>query len=306
MRYAMRYAAVTVLVLYCVGSWPGAALAQASDTIMARLDALEKENAGLRDRVRRLESGRRLPSVAPSSVPRNETSPVRAVESPMAVAEEKPFNWSGPHLGAFGGINSWNPSFSLGSVGYLGNVEYPTTNALSQGPTAFGAIYGIGGGYDWQRGSFVFGIEGDIAGALGGNAEGLLTGTSNTMGVFAETKAIATARMRAGLALDRTFIYLTAGYAEIEMNLTGNLAGNGVQVPNSISWVPALALGGGVEYAVDNHWTVGGEALDLLAATNSNSVTQAVFVAGVPGTYTTSYGASPSQAVGKFRLNYKF
>jgi outer membrane immunogenic protein len=177
---------------------------------------------------------------------------------------------------------------------------------MAQGSAAFGGIYGVGGGYDWQRDSLVIGVEGDIAGAFRGRAVSVIAASGSGQFPFVsdKTEAIATVRARAGLALDRTLVYVTAGFATIETKSTAfNSYYSCCAVLSSFSWAPALALGGGLEYALDNHWTVGGEGLYLLAATNRNSATYLVPGAGV---VTTTYGTSPSQALAKAGVNYKF
>jgi hypothetical protein len=98
---------------------PAAHATRSLDDILARLDALEKENASLRKRVQRLEAAERERPVAvslPTPAPRGATAAARAA-GPAAVAispaasqafaavppiEQR--NWSGLYLGASAGL----------------------------------------------------------------------------------------------------------------------------------------------------------------------------------------------------------
>jgi outer membrane immunogenic protein len=197
------------------------------------------------------------------------------------------YSWSGFYVGAFGGVTAWDPNLWFGGSGsgYSYNDSY-------NGRAAFGGLFGGDVGYNWQTGSFVYGLEGDFAGVFGGKSTFYW---ENSYGVGAQTQAIGTIRARAGVAVDRALIYLTAGFAEIDVKNSAWADGSGY---SGTSWVPALAVGGGVEYALDNHWSIKAEGLYLAAATQKNSVTV--------GSCRCSFGSTPSQAVLKFGVNYKF
>jgi len=304
----MRYLLLALIGLSVIAA-PRTALAQSNEAILQRLDALERDNAALRRRVRILES-RSLSSVGasvktpPGPAGASKTAVLANAPSPI-VAEERSFDWSGPHVGAFAGLDGWSPSFFASDYtpAYNSTTNYP----LSQGATAFGAIYGVKAGYDWQRGSLVLGIEGDLARASGGRVSSveIVTGTGSINGVSAETEMIATVRARAGVALDRTLIYLTAGYGAIETKMINAIYSG--RAFEDTSWVSALALGTGIEYAIDAHWMVEAEGEYLLAATNqANKVTTFIFAPNIPQTAIVRFGTSPSQALAKFGINYKF
>lgn len=124
----------------------------------------------------------------------------------------------------------------------------PPPPMLSPTPLAFswsGFYFGGHGGYGFGSGAFTDGAV--IGGQVGVNYQ------FNNFVIGAEgdgswvdwgaTSAVGTARLRGGIAFDRFLAYGTGGAA--------------FQDFNDVGWV----AGGGVEYAVTDHWTVGVEYL---------------------------------------------
>jgi outer membrane immunogenic protein len=86
--------------------------------------------------------------VALTSVGRAADLPVKGpMYSPALVVD-----WSGLYLGIQGGVVRRDSSVNLD----LGNF-----GAVTSGGTRTGATIGALVGYSWQRGSFVYGLEGD-------------------------------------------------------------------------------------------------------------------------------------------------
>ncbi len=115
------------------------------------------------------------------------------------------FTWAGFYLGANGGLNFGR--FSGGGTNYFNN--------------AFGGLYGITGGYNYQSGPLVVGAEADLDfGSVDGNAypfggvhaSGNVTGEGSLRGRF-------------GYALDRALLYVTGGYTGASMR--GSLVDTG-------------------------------------------------------------------------------
>jgi len=157
----------------------------------------------------------------------------RAAYVPAAPA----FSWTGFYVGTNGGYgfgqSKWNTP--LGSVGGF------ATNGPLAGATA-------GGNYQW--GQFVLGIEGD---ADWQNLRGSQTSAPcSTVGVGScatVSNWISTIRGRAGFAMDRTLLYITAGgaFANVKPS-TGAL-------PFSGGTEPGWTAGAGVEFAMTDNWT---------------------------------------------------
>ena len=94
------------------------------------------------------------------------------------------YSWAGPYLG--------------GNIGWdWGSVDNNPTN-----PSGF--VGGVQGGYNWQTGPWVFGVEGDIQ----------VTGASDTFAPWKFSNPwFGTVRGRAGYAFGNVLFYGTAGLA---------------------------------------------------------------------------------------------
>jgi outer membrane immunogenic protein len=179
-------------------------------------------------------------------------------------------------------------------------VTGPTPAILSGGGGDGVFIGGAQIGYNWQSGSIVYGLEADIQYVdSGGRAA---WGPYTWWGVRGEDDGsyFGTVRARIGYAFDRTLIYITGGLAYGGLNsnpLTGNTTSNA-------GWT----IGGGVEYAFTNNWTV---KLEGLYVDLRESRRASVFVnppGGVlpAGTYTASTGGGGGAGVLRVGVNYKF
>ncbi len=113
--------------------------------------------------------------------------PVRQVEQPIAYPQS---DWAGFYLG-----------FGLGLI----SAEFGYSNCCA-GPDGWSTspLLTAQGGYNWQRGQLVYGIEADISGHW------LVADGNGIVGDF-EEKALATIRGRIGGISGSTFYYATAG-----------------------------------------------------------------------------------------------
>jgi len=181
-----------------------------------------------------------------------------------------PFSWTG----LYAGINVG------GAFGDLSNTNFSNPN---------GGVFGGQVGYNLQINQFVAGVEADLDGtsAIANNTYAL--GTNK----FA-TGLMTTERVRAGLAMDRTLLFLTAGYAGIDTRASYNDTVNGLAGWQQ-SWRNGAAVGGGVEYAFTNNISVKAEYL------YTPFVDQTYF-AGTPDAEKNSFSTNTVRA----GLNYKF
>ena len=138
------------------------------------------------------------------------------------------FSWTGFYAGINGGW-AW---------GDLSNTNFSNPN---------GGMFGGQVGYNLQINQFVAGVEADLDGTDMHSRNAYALGTNK----FA-TGAMTTERVRAGLAIDRTLLFLTAGYAGIDTRASYNDTVNGTSGWQS-SWRNGGAVGGGVEYAFTNN-----------------------------------------------------
>jgi outer membrane immunogenic protein len=191
-----------------------------------------------------------------------------------AAPPQSVYNWTGFYIG--------------GNVGGgFANSEHLDADVFSASNTkfqeAFGTV-GVGAGYNYQFGHTVLGIEGDYNWANVDKTKDILSpfrleeALISAAAVLPSTNTtrfqmneFATIRARAGLALDRTLVYATAGLAFGHIkNTTALGAGGFSDQASEDKWKTGLAVGGGVEYALTQNWTIRGEYL-LMQFQNSDA-----------------------------------
>ncbi|MDE2380425.1 outer membrane protein [Bradyrhizobium sp.] len=177
--------------------------------------------------------------------------------SPALAGSAPPvYNWSGFYVGAnVGGVWAENKSQEVGSLTWFDSPPAP-----EYGASATGLIGGVHAGYNWQFQQFVFGIEGDISAASADANTSRLASFNLTMVQTSSLTGLATLRGRAGFAVDRALLYLTAGVATGNVHDRVDDPNNAVLWDNS-GWRTGWTAGGGFEYAVARNWTVKAEAL---------------------------------------------
>ncbi len=179
--------------------------------------------------------------------------------SPAPVYNALPvFTWTGFYAGLNAGYG-----WSTGTSRY-----YDPSFGVVGGRRKGGFVGGAQAGYNYQFGMFVLGAETDLQYAGVGN-KGSSYGTTyfpgDSDGYFG------TIRARAGVALDRAFVFGTGGFAY------GDIGGNkpydtelGRHRDNSTNW--GWTLGGGVEYAITDNITAKVEGLYVNLDTSDNYV----------------------------------
>jgi outer membrane immunogenic protein len=215
---------------------------------------------------------------------------------------EPAYNWSGFYIGVNGG----------GGVAASDHLDPDCwTCADTKFQRGFGTI-GLGGGYNYQFGHTVIGVEGDFNWAnvdqtkLFALDDGSDAGTTQF-----RMREFATLRARGGLALDRTFLYATAGLAFAHVQNTTLIGAAAVPVnifaiASEDKWKTGLAAGGGVEFAVTGNWTVKGEYLYMMFPDSEASLLR------LNGDNTCSFGRNcrmnytESVQTARIGLNYKF
>ncbi len=140
------------------------------------------------------------------------------------------YNWTGFYLGVNGG-------------GGWGSSTWDSTGSFD----VSGGLVGGTIGYNWQFGTWVLGLEGDIdwANIKGSTNAGCLLGG----GCSSENTWLGTTRGRIGYAFDRWLPYVTAGaaFGNVDATHPGATGLSSTQV----GWT----AGGGVELAVVNNVT---------------------------------------------------
>jgi len=238
------------------------------------------------------------------------------VFSQTAVAAESApsFNWTGPYLGVHLGYGwgdadtNFNPLPTPASFGIL-----PET--LTPHPS--GIVGGIQGGYNWQMGCFVVGIEADFSGSGMSGSSSLspippYPGVPYSGGVLTTQENInyfGTVRPRLGYLLrPNVLIYATGGlaYGDVSYRANANFIPGGVgteQYPVSLSTTKVgWALGGGVEYAFSKCWTVKAEYLYMDLGSESAIVSP---ISPNPP-YQTGFSWQTTANIFQIGVNYKF
>jgi outer membrane immunogenic protein len=212
-------------------------------------------------------------SVAPSAAP----------EAPP------PPGWTGFYLGVnVGGVSGWdNVSPTVADGG-----TFPRTNRMS-----LSGIFGGGTlGYNYQFGSFVLGVEGDVGGM--NLARGLADPLGGTEIDFINSGFYADATGRLGfLALTNFLVYGKGGYAFYDANAHTSTGLPGFTVGNSGTF-NGWTAGGGAEYRFNSAWSIKAEYLYFNFGSERATLTSA---AGVFG-YTNTLRANTI----KFGVNYLF
>jgi outer membrane immunogenic protein len=154
----------------------------------------------------------------------------KAPPAPQVYAAPPVFSWTGFYVGVNGG---WGGGAGGGDFG---------------SPT--GGLVGGTVGYNYQVGQFVGGLEGDWDWAdLNKNGANILGTYTNKI------DSLVTTRARAGVAIDRALLFVTAGYAgaDVSTNVPG--------VVSSTDWRNGGVVGAGLEYAFTNNISAKAEYL---------------------------------------------
>lgn len=196
-----------------------------------------------------------------------------AVAGDVQPLERPPvFTWTGFYGGQSGGYT------------FTGKSQHPDGvfgAATDAAGSAFDAASGsamrtsLGGGqlgFNYQIQNFVFGLETDLnytnyatpssaAALTNGGATDSVAYTSGVGGHW-----LSTIRGRFGTSIDRLLIYGTGGFAVAGRNLNNGaviLSPNGQDyaIGTAAHTASGIAIGGGLEYALTNNWTLKGEYL---------------------------------------------
>lgn len=174
---------------------------------------------------------------------------------PQAPALPAFYNWTGVYVGAQAGYSWGNDTTTellTGNRAFINAFEYHPESVFG----------GVHAGFNYQMGSVVLGVEGDIEGmnARSGFHDPSLVRSPFDPGGLVRVKQDwqASVRARIGYAFDRFMIYGTGGVAFTELDYTyfNPLAGIGEGGTFSrTGWT----VGGGVNYAITNNLILGAD-----------------------------------------------
>ncbi len=184
-------------------------------------------------------------------------------QAPVAYVPVPVYNWGGIYAGINGG---WG----------FGQTKWTATSLAVSGSTSDnGGVVGGTLGANFQAGAFVFGVEGDF------DYSGINTSTASTVCTFSGScqtgnNWLATARGRAGYAMDRVLFYATAGgaFASIQTTFNGSST-----TTTQAGWTAGV----GIEFAFADNWTAKIEYLyvDLGTANVTCTTTACLLASGL-------------------------
>ncbi len=158
----------------------------------------------------------------------------------------------------------WNGAYLGGHVGYLwGNADVREEFGPGYGGDFDGFIGGVIGGWNFQNGNWVFGIEGDFGwtGADGTGGTTCVTQDCSDIDFYTyDMDWNAHVRGRAGITLGdegRTLVFLAGGLAIADFDVGARHLGRWSRGGTFTGW----SIGGGVNHAFSNNLIGGIEAL---------------------------------------------
>lgn len=202
--------------------------------------------------------------------------PARA--TPPVVPAIIPFSWTGAYVGVNAGW-SWGRaegSLVVPALNNAGTVNSINNNARNLATLAGNQNHDVNGftggltlGYNYQINSIVLGVEGDVNYiGLNKTFSGPIQTTSQSGRAIdkVDGSLLATVRLRAGYAMNRSLIYLTGGVAFTDAKFKRNLDwtfndGCAVQAfgqrchTGSAGYKTGWTIGGGYEHAFTNNLT---------------------------------------------------
>jgi outer membrane immunogenic protein len=257
MRAKILVAAAAVVGSLSVTTVPGSAATL--DDVIARLDNLQRENTAMRREIAALRRERGPAAETSTRRPSGSSSGSGVPASQAATASTRPPGGDIPYAGPY----DWSGFYAGVNAGYgSGSAQTKmSAGAISADDQQYDGFFAGGQlGYNYQWGSFVVGIEGDLQFAnMGGRTAAQLVPVpyiaGNTLEMFG------TARGRIGFAFDRFLPYVTGGFAagRNSMEFISVTTNSVTDKRTHVGWT----VGGGVEYALREGWSVKAEYLHV-------------------------------------------
>ena len=169
-------------------------------------------------------------------------------------------------------IFTWTGIYVGGQIGYAwtsGNNQFTgfdpafgdggTFLTSSVGGTPNGVIGGANVGYNYQINQWVLGLEGDVNGTSLSNTSVATFADGTVVNAHTSADIQGSIRGKVGIAWDRALIYATGGVAFGGFNTDVSFAnpafglfGSANRSITRVGWT----VGGGIQYAVTNNWSV--------------------------------------------------
>jgi outer membrane immunogenic protein len=212
------------------------------------------------------------------------SAPAQAADMPVKAPVVIPYSWTGWYAGVNAGYSWGKSATDVTFATYPGGVPIvPPAGSITSANTKLnGAIAGIQGGYNWQNGQWVTGIEGDIQWSGQKGSSDFLCATppftaiscsplstfappgiaGTTLSLDQKLQWFGTLRGRLGTTITPTvLLYVTGGLAVGEIKTDGTLTGitgggAAIAATGSSSTTKAgWTVGAGLEGVISGKWT---------------------------------------------------
>ena len=217
-------------------------------------------------------------------------------KAPFYKAADPGFNWTGWYGGGFAGYG-WG-RVSNTELSNAPNAQYIGLGDSWGGDTG-GFVGGATLGFNYQVSNWVWGIEGDFGylGIDGTNPRASFLGTTPV--IDTRDSWFGTARARLGLAADRTLFFVTGGAAFADLKTRVRSISGVPLMTDTVGTTAGWTVGGGIEHAFDNRWSVKLEYLYLDFGSDQvrDSTTQA---------FVQPRSVETKDHIVRFGLNYRF
>jgi outer membrane immunogenic protein len=165
------------------------------------------------------------------------------------------FTWTGIYIGGQVGY-----AWGTGANRFNGLLPDGTIIATSVGGTPNGVIGGGHVGFNYQINQWVIGLEGSVDGTSLSNTAVAAFPDGSTLTAHTTADIQGSIRGRLGIAWDRVLIFATGGVAFGGFNTNVSLAAppffaSASRSNTRVGWT----VGGGIEYAITNNWSIQAE-----------------------------------------------
>lgn len=250
----------------------------------------------------------------------------------LKIANKKRINWSGLYVGGVAGLAKGKSKMTSSSVcisdldvswvcfsgepGALDNL--PVIAAAGSGTlTSKTNTVGVKLGYDIRKNNIIFGPKIDISRLKMHDSRsvsaympsGDFGGDPINIGSSFSTNWLATAQGRLGVVSNNFLFYTTAGLAMVDLKVSNFYRDNvnGSEYASNKSWKSGFVFGGGVEWALDQHWSF---VAEYMQADFGKTTVRGFIVSSGPGEERTAHplniAADLTVKIATVGLNYRF
>lgn len=238
--------------------------------------------------------------------------PVFAADLPARIPTKAPvmvnsaWNWTGCYLGGYvGGATSSRDVRATDLNGYNGADSW--TYRLDSNVIGGGTL-----GCNYQTGQFVLGLEGE------GGYLSLKGAALDPLSPFVPLDTLSSTKYgdwyamitgRGGIAWDRALLYVKGGVAFVNVQtsvvdaLLQPVVGNTITANGANTTKATWTIGGGLEYALSDAWSLKGEYMYIAAPSGTGNACGVAAIGG--GAFCWSHDL-PGIHTAKFGINYHF